>query len=151
MRSLDLDIIEVVEFTSEIGDTLRRLVAQLDGNFQPLSDTDVQEMIDAPGTHVFVAKLKQAPYKIVGMYTLIYYRIPYKRKGWIEDVVVDEAYRRKGFAKMMLNHGIEEAKRLGIKSLNLTSSPEREFANKLYLQLGFKKRSTNVYRKNFDD
>lgn len=151
MENLDLDIVEVTEYTPEIANILRHLVGQLDDNFQPLSDLDVKEMIDAQGTHIFVSKLKEAPFEIVGMYTLIYYRIPYKKKGWIEDVVVDEAHRRKGFAKMMLNHAIEEAKRMGIKSLNLTSSPEREFANKLYLQLGFEKRNTNVYRKNFDD
>lgn len=151
MENLELEIIEVTEFTSEIADNLRRLVAQLDDNFQPLSDVDVKEMIDSSGTHLYIAKLKENTFEIVGMYTLIYYRIPYKKKGWIEDVVVDESHRRRGIAKMMLNHAIEEAKRLGIKSLNLTSSPERKFANKLYLQLGFEKRETNVYRKNFDD
>jgi ribosomal protein S18 acetylase RimI-like enzyme len=38
------------------------------------------------------------------------------------------------------------AKALGAKSVDLTSRPSREAANRLYQRLGFEPRTTNVYR-----
>jgi len=34
----------------------------------------------------------------------------------------------------------------GARTLDLTSLPERETANRLYIKLGFEQRQTNVYR-----
>jgi len=41
---------------------------------------------------------------------------------------------------------IAEAKRRGAKTVNLTSRPSREVANRLYERIGFVARDTNVYR-----
>ena len=41
---------------------------------------------------------------------------------------------------------IAEATRRGAKTVDLTSRPSREAANKLYKRLGFVERDTNVYR-----
>jgi ribosomal protein S18 acetylase RimI-like enzyme len=41
---------------------------------------------------------------------------------------------------------IDEARRLGVHSLDLTSRPSREAANRLYTRMGFTSRETNVYR-----
>jgi GNAT superfamily N-acetyltransferase len=149
MNAEEIAIEELHAFSPEIGDVIRHLVAQLDNNYQSLSDEDVQGIINAENTHLFVAKLASHPEKIVGMFTLIVYRIPYKKKAWIEDVVVDLEFRRQGIAKKMLSQAIEEARKRDIKSLNLTSSPSRGYANQIYVQLGFEKRDTNVYRINF--
>lgn len=149
MDAQEVIIEEVRTFTPAVTDAISHLVTQLDDNFQVLADEDIQEIIDAPNTHLFVARLKGNRDTIVGMFTLIVYRHPYKKKGWIEDVVVDQDYRRQGIAKKMLNQAIEEAKKLDITSLNLTSSPMREYANHMYQQLGFEKRDTNVYRISF--
>lgn len=149
MQTQEIIIEELHVFSSAVADVIRDLVSQLDSNFQSLSDEDVQGIISAESTHLFVAKPASDPEKIVGMFTLIVYRIPYKKKAWIEDVVVDLEYRRQGIAKKMLGHAIEEAKKYDIKSLNLTSSPSRGYANHIYVQLGFEKRDTNVYRINF--
>ncbi len=40
----------------------------------------------------------------------------------------------------------EEAARLGLTHLDLTSRPTREAANALYRALGYEQRKTNVYR-----
>jgi hypothetical protein len=52
----------------------------------------------------------------------------------------------KGVGKILMNHAMEEARSLGAKSLDLTSRPSREAANKLYQAIGFQERETNVYR-----
>jgi ribosomal protein S18 acetylase RimI-like enzyme len=64
----------------------------------------------------------------------------------IEDVVVDEAARGTGTAVALTAAAMEEAKRLGATTIDLTSRPSRVAANKLYQRLGFVQRETNVYR-----
>jgi len=60
--------------------------------------------------------------------------------------VVDNAARGKGVGEKLTQFAIEFTANKGIKSINLTSSPDRIAANKLYQRLGFIKRETNVYR-----
>ena len=86
--------------------------------------------------------------RIVGMATLTERRQLVGRFGYIDDVVVDEAYLRKGIAEQLNLMLIEMAKNRHLKHLDLTSSPARVAANKLYPKLGYEKRETNVYRKN---
>lgn len=85
--------------------------------------------------------------RIVGMATMIEKRQLTGRFGTIEDVVVDVAYRGQGIAERLNLQLIEEARKRKLVHLDLTSSPARVAANKLYLKLGYEKRETNVYRK----
>lgn len=141
----EIYIEELTNFSAESADALRRLTAQLNENFQPLSDEDIHGMVDSSNTHVYLARLKEND-SIVGMVTLIVYRIPYIVKAQLEDIVVDESMRGKGIGKMLMQYVIDKAKEYGVKSLNFTSSPKKEVANKLYESLGFQKRETNVYQ-----
>ena len=43
-------------------------------------------------------------------------------------------------------HAIERARELDAKTVDLTSRPSREAANRLYQRIGFEPRETNVYR-----
>lgn len=70
------------------------------------------------------------------------------KKGWIEGFVVDENHRRKGIGGKLIEKALEEAKKMGLKNVNLTSRAERVAANNLYKKLGFEKIETNVYRIN---
>ncbi len=85
--------------------------------------------------------------KIAGMATLVPIFKPTKREGRIEDVVVDEDlnYRGHGIGRKLSQMLIDKARFEGIFSLELTSSPMRVAANKLYQSLGFQQRNTNVY------
>ena len=80
------------------------------------------------------------------MLSLIILKIPTGNKAWIEDVVVDVKSRGEGLGKSLMDHALERARILGAKSIDLTSRPSRESANKLYQSLGYKIRETNVYR-----
>ncbi len=84
--------------------------------------------------------------QVVGMLTLALFRLPTGIRAWIEDVVVDEAARGAGVAAALTNAALDHARHLGARTVDLTSRPEREAANRLYARLGFERRETNVYR-----
>jgi ribosomal protein S18 acetylase RimI-like enzyme len=71
-------------------------------------------------------------------------------RAWIEDVVVDRDARGKGVGEALNVHAIERARLLGARTVDLTSRPSREAANRLYQRIGFKPRETNVYRFEID-
>lgn len=138
--------IEEAEFhNDELHSAVNSLVKQLNEDADPITHDDFKSIIESPTTYLFLAKEKNTQ-KIVGMITLVSYRIPYKLKGMLEDLVVDTSYRKRGIGEMLLNHALAKAKELKISSVDLTSRPERESANRLYQKLGFEKRDTNVYR-----
>jgi ribosomal protein S18 acetylase RimI-like enzyme len=60
--------------------------------------------------------------------------------SWIKQA------RGKGMGKALMKHALERAKKLAVKSVDLTSRPSRETANMLYQSLGYQIRETNVYR-----
>jgi ribosomal protein S18 acetylase RimI-like enzyme len=78
--------------------------------------------------------------------TLVVFPIPTGVRAWIEDVVVDESARGNGIGDDLIVAAVEKSKRLGARSIDLTSRPAREAAHRLYLKAGFVVRETNVYR-----
>ena len=84
--------------------------------------------------------------RIVGMLTLIVFRIPTGVRAWIEDVVVDETARGRGVGEALSQEAVRRALDLGARTVELTSRPSREAANRLYQRLGFVRRDSNVYR-----
>ena len=83
---------------------------------------------------------------ILGMLSLATFEIPTGVRAWVEDVVVDEAARGQGAGQSLVVAAIEHAKKIGARTVDLTSRPSREAANRLYQRAGFQLRETNVYR-----
>ncbi len=98
----------------------------------------------SPATVLFVAREADGP--ILGSLTLALFRIPTGLRAWIEDVVVDEAARGKGVGAALNEAALDHARAVGARTVDLTSRPSREAANRLYQRLGFVERDTNVYR-----
>jgi ribosomal protein S18 acetylase RimI-like enzyme len=67
-------------------------------------------------------------------------------RAWIEDVVVDGAARGQGVGDALVDAAVVKAGEVGAKTVDLTSRPNREAANRLYVRKGFELRTTNVYR-----
>jgi len=132
-----------VEVTEELVTSLNQLLPQLSSNAAPLSAAEVEALVTSPATVVFVARDDG---RIVGSLTLVVFSIPTGLRAWIEDVVVDEPARGKGVGEALTNAAIEESRRRKVRSIDLTTRPSREAANRLYAQLGFELRQTNVYR-----
>lgn len=83
---------------------------------------------------------------IVGMITLVILHQTTGNKGYIEDLVVDEKYRGKGFGEKLVRHAIATARKMKLDSVELKSERYRMAANKLYHKLGFEMKDANVYK-----
>jgi ribosomal protein S18 acetylase RimI-like enzyme len=136
--------IEKVQFaTPEVVDGLNKLLPQLSSHPPTLTIDDVERMVHSEAATLFVATENGV---ILGTLTLIIFSIPTGRRGWIEDVVVDESARGAGVGELLTSAAIDEARVRGVRSIDLTSRPSREAANAMYVKLGFGLRETNVYR-----
>jgi ribosomal protein S18 acetylase RimI-like enzyme len=121
------------------------LIPQLSRSSQPPTHLEVEEMIMSSATDVLVARDAKTG-DILGTLVLVVFRIPTALRAWIEDVVVDGAARGRGVGEALNLFAIDLARAKGAKTLDLTSRPSREAANRLYRRLGFVARDTNVYR-----
>lgn len=124
-----------------------RLIPQL-SNSNPPSDAVTLEAIVASESSVLLVAVSDG--EIVGSLTLVLVAIPTGLRAWIEDVVVDEAARGRGVGEALNEEAIRRARARGARTVDLTSRPSREAANRLYARLGFEKRETNVYRLTID-
>jgi ribosomal protein S18 acetylase RimI-like enzyme len=123
------------------------LVPQLSRSSPPPTRDQLARLIEAPGTTLFLARDEE---RIVGMLTLVVFRIPTAVRAWIEDVVVDEGSREAGVAAALVQAALDRARALDARTVDLTSRPDREAANRLYLRMGFEVRTTNLYRSTLD-
>jgi len=131
------------EVTEELLDGLNRLLPQLSSTASPLTFGDLEKIVSSTSCHLLVARNEDV---IVGSLTLVIFAIPTGVRAWIEDVVVDEGSRGAGVGEALSIAAIDEARRRGVRSIDLTSRPSREAANALYRKLGFELRDTNVFR-----
>jgi ribosomal protein S18 acetylase RimI-like enzyme len=143
---MNMSAIQVTPVMSASADVLaacHRLIPQLSSSSAPISAKELEEIIESDTTVLFAARSGQ---EIVGLLTLTIFRIPTGVRAWIEDVVVDNQARGQGVGDALNRAALAEAERRGAKTVDLTSRPSRESANRLYQRLGFKQRDTNVYR-----
>ncbi len=138
-----VEIIEISEASNEILSQVNGLLHQLSKSASPLSLESLDILAKSESTNLFVAKEGK---KVWGMLSLVLFPIPTGTKAWVEDVVVDSSARGKGIGKALMNHALKKVREKRGKSIDLTSRPSRETANKLYQSLGYQKRETNVYR-----
>lgn len=134
----------VAEVTAELLEAFAGLVPQLSSSSPPPTPEELDEIVAAPGSVLLVARNGRGV--IVGSLTLVLFRVPTGLRAWIEDVVVDESARGAGAGEALVNAAIAAADEAGARSIDLTSRPSREAANRLYVRLGFEARTTNVYR-----
>jgi ribosomal protein S18 acetylase RimI-like enzyme len=122
------------------------LVPQL-SSFAPPTLERLQGIIEGSATTLLLARVGE---KVVGMLTLVVFPLPTGIRAWIEDVVVDGESRGAGVASALIRAAIDQAERMGSRTVDLTSRPVREAANRLYVRLGFTQRETNVYRRTLE-
>ena len=131
------------EATDELLEAWAILLPQLSSSAAPLTRAQLQEIVDSPAVTLFVARVEGS---IAGSLSLVTFRIPDGVRAWVESVVVDEAFRGRGIGEKLSVRAVDHAQQLGAKSIDLTSRPSREAANRLYKKIGFELRETNVYR-----
>ncbi|MBO7301709.1 MAG: GNAT family N-acetyltransferase [Bacteroidaceae bacterium] len=136
-------IFELKEVAEIYVEAINALLKQLSTSPQQFTADSLQEIISSSASHLFILECEEKP---VGMLTLGEYLAPTGRKMWIEDVVVDNAFRGRSFGAMLVKHAIEFASSLGAGTLMLTSRPSRVAANALYRSCGFLPKETNMYK-----
>ncbi len=137
-------ITEATEATTDLLAALHRLVPQLSSSATSLSLSDLQELLRSGASTLLVAH--NASGQLVGSLTLAVFRVPTGVRAWIEDVVVDDDARGAGIGAALVGAALDRATAAGARSVDLTSRPSRQAANRLYRRLGFEPRQTNVYR-----
>lgn len=130
---------------AETVSALSNLIPQLSSSTGEFSEADVTRLLSQPGVFVFAYRT-QSGGPILGTLTLATFEIPTGVRGWVEDVVVDEQARGHGAGQQLVEAALAKATEIGCRTVDLTTRPVREAANRLYVRCGFEPRETNIYR-----
>ena len=140
---MSVEIQAIEQVTDELVAAAGRLLPQLSSSAAPLDADDLVRVISHQATTLFVARRDGT---IVGMLTLVTFPLPSGLRARIEDVVVDQDARGRGVGSALTMAALDLAQAQGARSIDLTSRASRVEANRLYQQLGFRLRDSNVYR-----
>jgi ribosomal protein S18 acetylase RimI-like enzyme len=138
-----VEILEVTEVDDDVVAAFDRLIPQLSSSNPPPSREALSRIAASDASQLLVAVEDGT---ILGSLTLVVFPIPTAVRAWIEDVVVDAEARGKGVGAALNAAALARAAAAGATTVDLTSRPSREAANRLYQRLGFELRDTNVYR-----
>ena len=138
-------IARVTAVTDGLVEAFERLLPQLKLSFPAPAREEMEALVSSTSSILLVARYPDENSPIVGILTLIIYRVPTGIRAHVEDVVVDETMRGKGIGEALMWHALRMAQEAGADGVALTSNPKREAANRLYQRLGFQPWQTNLY------
>ena len=139
----------VTHYDEQLIASIRSLLGQLTQQTIIFGEQELRGLLANDASHLFIMREQE---EVVGMLTLATYLSPTGRKAWVEDVVVDSAYRSRGYGRALIRYAIRYCEEtLSPCTLMLTSNPQREAANALYRTSGFEQKITNVYKLNCPD
>ncbi|MBD3689299.1 GNAT family N-acetyltransferase [Nanchangia anserum] len=139
-----MSVTRITDVSEPLVAAFANLVPQLSSSATPPTRDEIADFLAQDGVYLFTYSNDDGA--ILGMLTLATFVIPTGKRAWIEDVVVDEAARGHGAGAALVEAACEYAHEIGAKTIDLTSRPSREAANRLYRRCGFVARETNVYR-----
>src|ERR1700677_2740381 len=90
-----LTVSPATEATPEVVDAVGRMLPLLSRSAPPPTAAEVAEIVSGPATTLFLARDEEHG-RIVGILTLVIFRIPSGVRAWIEDVIVAEEARGQG-------------------------------------------------------
>jgi len=135
----------IVEQLTEADENLVAVVARLLPQLTEARTPPTLEKLQETVTSQQLLVVRDDGGAIIGMTTLVLYRVASGLKGRIEDVIVDESARGRGIGDTLVREAMRRASEAGVLMLELNSMPYREAANRLYKRLGFVRKPTNVY------
>ncbi len=139
-------LIEVVgEVDQELVDAWARLLPQLSSTAATITADLLAQIVASSSTTLLLARIDG---QIVGSLSVVLFVIPTGTRAWIEDVVVDAGARRRGVGEALTRAAITFAEQRGACTVDLSSRPSRQAANRLYQRVGMQPRETIVYRYN---
>ena len=145
----------VLKIISAFDDGLNEIVLPVRGLLRQLTDDD--EAVDDFSVETLKRTLVGQKAHIVTLWTdnkktlvgigMLTVRQHMLRKvAHIDEVVVDEAYRGRGFGKIIVGALIDLARSASVHHIDLSTRSHRFAAIGLYKSLGFQKSETNCFR-----
>lgn len=138
----NIHIIEITKNNLKVTEQINYLLNILSSNFKGLSAKNIDLLINKEDTIILGAFNES---NLVGILSFICVDMLTKKKGLIEDVVVDPSFRGEKIGKNLMLKAHELAKQLNCTTIHLTSRPSRVEANSLYKSLGYEIKNTNYY------
>jgi len=138
-------IVRATSVTDELMDAITRLMPQLKLKYSLPTRSEIEALVASKASILLIVRHPDENSPIVGMLTLIIYRVPSGVRAHVEDIVVDEAVRGQGIGEALVRHALGVAREAGANGVALTSNPRREAAIRLYQRVGFKRWGTNIY------
>lgn len=141
----NMEVIRLTTFDYEHMQQVDSLLHMLSPQTQPVESSRLRSLIEEERLHLFVCRDDNAG--IIGMLTLTCCPTLARDKYWIEDVIVDEAFRGQGAGRALLRAAVGYARQeLKASCIYLTSNPSRVQARALYRSEGFEEYETGVFR-----
>lgn len=141
----NMEVIRLTTFDYETMQQVDSLLHMLSPKSQPVDSARLRSLIEEERLHLFVCRDDNAG--IMGMLTLTCCPTLARDKYWIEDVIVDEAFRGQGAGRALLRAAVGYARQeLKASCIYLTSNPSRVQARALYRSEGFEEYETGVFR-----
>ncbi len=133
-------ILEYVKekFTFDL-DRVKELVRQLDPSATVNEQSLYKAMFDG---HISTIEENG---KLLGMGWIFPRQTLLRKQAVVEDLIVDESQRGKGYGEKIMEDLVQWTKKQGIEVVELTTNPKRLAANALYQKIGFKLHPTNHY------
>lgn len=138
-----MKIEQLQNVTTKAVEELNKLLQQVSKNPSPLTYAGLLDFIKDPAVTLLTMKDGGV---IIGMGTLIAFHTINGKRGNLEHIIVDEAYRGQGLGEKLCKQLIEVAREQKLKQLELTSNADRVAARALYQKLGFEPRDTGVFK-----
>lgn len=137
---MKIDILNIMDLNPNRETQIAHLYKQLGGEKE---QTSLKEVLEA-GNRITLAYCEHNE-QIIGIASMCTYNVISGKKGWIEDVVVDEQYRGQGIGRKLMEKLLEKGKRNNLTEILLFTESHRISAIKLYLDLGFKLKDSRIY------
>jgi len=98
------------EVTEDLVRAVHHLLPQLSGSARLPSGLEVDQIVSSQATTLLLAsdgEMGEGDGPIVGMLTLVTFRLPTGVRAWVEDVVVDSGSRGRGVGEALTQAAIE--------------------------------------------
>ncbi len=141
---MGIRIYEATEFSDALAEAFARLLPQLSEHLAVPDRKAAARIVASAATRQLAAAAEEG--RIVGLLSVALYDVPSGRKAWIEDVVVDAAWRGRGVGEALVREALALARREGVAQVMLTSNAAREAAHRLYERIGFVRYETDCFR-----
>lgn len=139
-----VSILQARAMKPAVAEQLNHLLRQVRRDTNILvSAAEWRRIIGQKHVRVFIIRLSE---RVVAMAILRWHQLPGRKVAFVDDVVVDAAYRRKGLGTKLLKTIKNWSQSHHLRHVDFTSGRDRKAGHAFYLALGWRRRDTTVYR-----